>query len=192
MKLSRADSIRTQTRSWRSIVAIVAIVFLTLTGCSSEVTETAQNADEAVAAFECPAEAERKFAKTRFVADIAIAAGTFHRYIYRPYKEGKFEEGAEGRWTALAKAAGIAALDAKLVSNAIENAKADPTLCSALGEPLVRLQFHLNRAKSELVSGDMTTIASIDSLIDQVKNLSGEKGMNIQEIEDENQAITEP
>ena len=39
----------------------------------------------------------QSFAKTKFVADVAIAGGAFKRYIYTPAKDGKFKKGANGR-----------------------------------------------------------------------------------------------
>jgi hypothetical protein len=46
-----------------------------------------------------------KFAKTKFVIDAGLAFGAFKRYIYDPYKAGKFKKGAQGRKTAFIKAA---------------------------------------------------------------------------------------
>ena len=36
-----------------------------------------------------------KFAKTKFVADAALAGGAFKRYIYTPAKDGKLKKGAK-------------------------------------------------------------------------------------------------
>jgi len=44
------------------------------------------------------------FAKTKFILHGALAYGAFHRYIYKPFRAGKFKKGASGQKVALAKA----------------------------------------------------------------------------------------
>jgi hypothetical protein len=58
-----------------------------------------------VATGTCPTSSTVKFAKTKFVADAALAGGAFKRYIYTPAKDGKLKKGASGRVLALVKAA---------------------------------------------------------------------------------------
>ena len=38
----------------------------------------------------CPTKNTESFAKTKLLADVAIAGGAFKRYIYTPAKDGKF------------------------------------------------------------------------------------------------------
>jgi len=75
------------------------------------------------------------------------------RYIYQPYQAQKFEKGAAGRRLALVKAAGAAAASAKLLQNASENAKADPTLCKTVAGPLNSLSTTLSGLTSSLGTG---------------------------------------
>ena len=65
----------------------------------------------------------------RLLADLALAYGAFHRYLYRPYQAGMFRKGADGRVKAIIKAGLATAAIIKLLSNAEKNAAADPTLC---------------------------------------------------------------
>ena len=68
----------------------------------------------------------------RFVADVGGSLFLLNRYIVNPYQKGGFTKGADGRTAALIKAGLAAAATAKLVSNARENAGANPTLCKTI------------------------------------------------------------
>lgn len=136
----------------------------------------------------CPTENTRAFAKTRLVADLGLAAGTFHRYIYKPYKAGTFHKGAEGRTLALVKAGATAALDAKLLSNASKNIKANPTLCNALHEPMTQLESKLSALKGQISSGDLSAIESVAPLVSGVVSKATSNGLNVQETTDTSQA----
>src|ERR1700749_2647907 len=87
----------------------------------------AQGASSSAAA--CASAGTRKIPKTRLLADLALTYGAFHRYLYKPYKAGAFHKGADGRIKAIIKAGLATAVIVKLLSNAKENAAADPTLC---------------------------------------------------------------
>jgi len=137
---------------------------------------------------DCPTEATRTFAKTRFVADVGLAAGTFHRWIYKPYQEGAFQQGAQGRRTAIAKAVAVAALDVKLISNAYENVKADPQLCQAIGGPLGRLKDQTTTMKDQITKGDLSSIAATEALVSAVLGSSQKAGLPIEETTDQSKA----
>lgn len=62
------------------------------------------------AAASCPTSNTRSFAKTRFVGDVGLAIGTFHRYLWKPYQAGSFKKGANGRIKALLKGGATVAL----------------------------------------------------------------------------------
>jgi len=36
----------------------------------------------------CPTSNTKSFAKSKFVLHVGLAAGTFHRYLYKPFKAG--------------------------------------------------------------------------------------------------------
>jgi len=152
----------------RRLAALLVMLSLLLAGCggsSSEDTATGAGAsasasasagassDAAAATAACPATSTRSFAKTRFVADVGGAAFLVRRYIYQPYQAQKFTKGASGRRVALLKAAAAAAASAKLLKNASENAKADPTLCKTVAGPLASLNSTLSGLTSSLSTG---------------------------------------
>jgi hypothetical protein len=87
----------------------------------------------------CPTAETKKFAKTEFVADAALAGGAFKRYIYSPAKAGKFRHGAKGKVVALIKAAAAGAFVINRLNAAKVNVENDPTLCKVLIAPLQSL-----------------------------------------------------
>ncbi|HEY6492854.1 MAG TPA: hypothetical protein VIZ43_06235 [Trebonia sp.] len=86
----------------------------------------------------CPTSNTKSFAKTRFVADIALAGGAFKRYIYTPAKAGKFKKGAKGKVTALIKGAAAGAFVVNRLNAAKNAAEANPTLCKLLAQPVAK------------------------------------------------------
>lgn len=149
----------------RRLATLVLLSSLLLTGCGGSDTETVTPAGPGGAATAgsgatvgtdangCPTAATRSFAKTRFAADVGGAAFLINRYLYQPYSAGKFQQGANGRTVALVKAAAAAAASAKLLKNATENAKADPTLCKTLAGPLTQLSTTLDSLTGSLRNG---------------------------------------
>jgi len=147
----------------RRLAALLVLLSLLLAGCGgsssqeqatgsgASASSSGSTADGAAAA--CPTTSTRSFAKTRFVADVGGAAFLVRRYIYQPYQAKTFEKGASGRRVALLKAAAAAAASAKLLKNANENAKADPTLCKSVAGPLTKLTDTLSGLTSSLGTG---------------------------------------
>ena len=133
------------------------------------VTQTASSSTTS-----CAKAGTRKIPKTRLLADLALTYGAFHRYLYNPYKAGSFHQGANGRTKAIIKAGLASAAIVKLLSNAGENAAADPTLCKFVP--------NINNIKSSLsnlankIKGGTASSSEVDgtnSLFDQLKNGSG-------------------
>lgn len=157
-----------------------------LTGCgkkdSSSSTAVASASTSAVdTVAECPTSNTRAFAKTRFVTDVGLAAGTFHRYIYKPYRAGSFAKGADGRTGALVKAGAVALVDYKLVNNAYENVQASPALCKALIVPLGQLKNTMGSMKGQILAGNLGAIATVDSLVKQVESAAASNGAPVSE-----------
>lgn len=142
-------------------------------------TGTASSATSA--ASQCPTSNTRSFAKTRFVGDVGLVAGSFHRYIYKPYQAGSFQKGADGRTKAIAKAGITAAADAKLVNNAYDNVQANPTLCKVLITPLGQLKDAMGGLKGQITSGNLGAIANVNGLVNQVTSKSNANGAQITE-----------
>lgn len=81
----------------------------------------------------CPtAGNERAFAKTRFAVHAGLALGAFHRYIYKPLRNGGFRAGADKRARTFAKAAVAGAFVAHELKVAKGFAEANPTLCNSV------------------------------------------------------------
>ena len=142
---------------------------------------TSNGMTSASAAGSCPTQNTRAFAKTRLVADLGLAAGTFHRYIYKPYKAGAFNKGAHGRTLALIKAAATAAADAKLLANATENIKANPTLCHTLYQPMTGLEARLSGLKNDVGSGNLTSIGSVEAMVSGLIAKATSNGLTVTE-----------
>ena len=127
----------------------------------------------------CPTSNTRSFAKTRFVADVGLAAGTFHHWIYAPYRAGAFTKGAKGRVSALVKAGVVAVVDAKLVDNAYQNVQASPALCRALSAPLRDLKAELASVKGRVLAGDTSALASANTLVQRIESAAASNGASI-------------
>lgn len=155
-----------------SVILIIALLAFTAacSSTSSTVSNAAANATGSnVAAASatpsaCPTSNTKSFAKTRFVADIALAGGAFKRYIYTPAKDGKFKKGADGKTTALIKAAAAGAFTLNRLNAAKNAAEANPTLCKVLAEPIAKFSAAVSaligKAKGGLGSinpGDVTS-----------------------------------
>jgi hypothetical protein len=174
----------------RKTIVIIPIILLALSGCSSKSNDAsvigAQGPTMGAPAASatpaapptpgaCPTTATRKFAKTRFVTNAGLAAGASKRYIYTPYKEGRFKAGAPGhkRATVKAAAAGLFALDQ--FRRAKANAQANPTLCRVLLAPLDKLTSVMSGLTGKLKRGEMdpADIATASSGLEGLRRTAG-------------------
>ncbi|MEU1278959.1 hypothetical protein [Streptomyces sp. NPDC005805] len=125
---------------------------------------------------------QQKFAKTRFVANAGLAAGATYQWIVKPYREGKFAKGAEGRTFALVKAGLAGTFAYNRLKAATENAKGDPLLAKAVApltagiEQLKELGTKLR--KGEAGAGD---VASFESVIKSVKEAGSSAGAPVED-----------
>lgn len=183
----------------RSVLTIVPLllVALLLGGCggstknnSSAATTPSAGASEptagstpstSTAADTCPASTTKSFAKTKFVAHVGLAAGSFHRWIWKPYKAGTFAKGAHGRLKATIKAGLTAAFIAHEVKIASEDVSASPALCKVLKKPLVALGNQLDGLKSKITGGDLSSLDGVNTAIAGVTTLSDKNGAQITE-----------
>ncbi|CAO5191306.1 Lipoprotein [Frankia sp. AiPs1] len=117
--------------------AVLALVLLVGCGPKSSSTSTSGSSVTAAASDSeysgaCPTNGNSKaFAKTRFALHSGLALGAFHRYIYKPLKNGGFKSGADKRKRSMAKAAiaGVFVVHEIKVANGF--ALANPSLCRA-------------------------------------------------------------
>ena len=188
----------------RRLIASSALIPLLLAGCGgaetasplgagpSALSSAAGTAGDAItpgsssapgAAAACPTDNTRAFAKTRFVADLGGSAFLIRRYIYQPYQAGTLTKGADGRTVALVKAAAAAGASVKLLNNATENAKADPTLCKTLAAPLTQLTGQLNGLTSGLTSGNFnpSVVGGLGGAVTGLLGQAGKAGVPVTE-----------
>jgi hypothetical protein len=171
----------------RALVPLLLLA-IALTGCSKSSTSAGDAPGSAASTtFVCPTDNTQSFAKTRFVTNIALAGGTFHRWIWKPYQAGTFASGADGRTLALIKAGLAGAFAAKQLKDATENVKADPALCKAFYQPLSDLTGKLSDLKDKISSGDTTAVQAVQDSVTSLENQSSANGMAI--TEDENASI---
>ncbi|MGW2087956.1 hypothetical protein [Streptomyces sp. NPDC001880] len=124
----------------------------------------------------------QKFAKARFVANAGLAAGATYQWIVKPYREGKFKKGADGRTLALVKAGLAGAFTYNRLKAAVANAKGDPLLSKAVAplaagiEALKGLGEKLR--KGEVSAGD---IGLFESVINGIKSAGSSAGAEVKE-----------
>lgn len=161
----------------------------------SQSASGSNSSDASDASSSCPTDDNTKaFAKTRFVADLGLAAGSFKHWIYNPYKKGSFDKNRKGGIdkTDSLKAAAVAVADYKLLSNALDNAKANPTLCKTVAKPISEAMGKLkNVDKSQIAKGVLTgnvgslaTAAGAFGSIEQAVKGSNDSGNKVTESQD--------
>ena len=119
----------------------------------------------------CPAHNTKSFAKTRFVADAALAGGAFKHWIYTPMKEGKFSKGAHGRVGSIVKAVAAGAFTLNRLNAAKDNAAASPLLCKFTIGPITKLRSAMgtivHQGNHGLGSIDPSTVTSANNVLSQ-------------------------
>jgi hypothetical protein len=170
----------------RVIALVMGLMILlggtTACGSSSSSTQAAAPASQTASSAgtqtaspaSCASVGTRKIPKTRLLADLTLTYGAFHRYLYKPYKAGAFRKGADGRVKAIIKAGLATAVIVKLLSNAKENAAADPTLCKYVPS-MDNIKASLSTLADKIKGGSATSsdADSTNSLFDQLKNSTG-------------------
>ena len=188
------------TRRTAPLLAALLTVAVMLSGCGGSTTNSgagsngsiqsqtqpsavstggASSAPTGGAAGQCPTSNTKDFAKTRFVLHAAEAFGVFHRYLYKPYRNGAFAKGSSGRIRTFVKA-GLAVLFIKRqVRLASEDVQANPTLCNAISAPLSQIRNTLSGAVDQLKSGDTSGIEGLNSVISGVQGSAARHGISV-------------
>ncbi len=119
-------------------------------------------------------------AKTKFVLHAGLAFGAFHRYIYKPYREGKFSGGLLHHKLATIKAALAAGFAYHEVKLALQDARSSKLLSKALA-PLLALQTKLSALAAGLKHGqvDGGAIASANANAGQTSRAGAGAGQPI-------------
>ncbi len=173
------------------LVALASACHSSSTAASSTSAPASVSASSTVstatASGGCPASNTTTFAKTKFVLHVGLAAGTFHRYIYKPFRAGGFRSGAHGRIRALLKAGATALFDEHEVRKAIQDVKASPALCKVLIAPLSALDSKFEAIKAKISGGDTGGLADANNAVAAVSSRSAQGGAPITESTDESQ-----
>lgn len=142
-------------------IVMIALALLVGAGCGSKSNNGVSAGSNAPATQTTQT---THLAKTKFVLHAGLAFGAFHRYIYRPLKEGKFRGGLLHHKLATAKAALAAAFAYHEVKLALNDARSSKLLSTLLA-PLLALQDRLNSLTGGLRHGsvDQTAIDSAQS-----------------------------
>jgi hypothetical protein len=110
------------------------------------------------------------FAKTKFVLHAGLAFGAFHRYIYKPFKQGAFRQGAHGRIKAFVKGAAAALFTYHEVKIALKDARSSKLL-SKLVSPLTALQARFAGLRGKLKGGKLDPSGDIAAANGEVESL---------------------
>ena len=167
-----------------SIVLVIALLAFTAacSSSSSTVNNASANSSASVVAAAtpgaCPTKNTKSFAKTKFVADVALAGGAFKRYIYSPAKAGKFKKGASGKVLALVKAAAAGAFTINRLNAAKNAAQANPTLCKLLAAPIAKFSAAVTGLVSKAKSGsiDPSDVNSGNGFLDDLHGAASQGG----------------
>jgi hypothetical protein len=142
---------------------------------------TPQKSDMVAAPTPSPSVEERKLAKTRFVADAALAAGATYHWIVKPYKEGKFKKHHPGRTMAIGKAGLAGAFAYNRLKAAVHNAEADPALSKALA-PLFASIEALKELPHKLHGNSAgSAVNNYDDVISKVKDAGSSAGAEVKD-----------
>jgi hypothetical protein len=130
----------------------------------------------------CPTGNTTSFAKTKFVLHTGLAFGAFHRYLYKPFRAGTFTGGSKVHRVVVFGKAGAAALFIKReVRLAVEDVKANPTLCNTLVAPLSSLGDGISGVVTKLKGGDTTAIADAEKGVTAIESAASSGGATIVE-----------
>ena len=180
-----------------TLMALLLAAVLAFAGCGKSSTSTTSGSGANTPATtgsvsgsgttpECPTSNTTSFAKTKFVLHTGLAFGTFHRYIYKPLKNGGFKKGANGRISAFLKAGATALFMKREIRLASEDVKANPTLCRTIAAPLSRLAASIGGAVTKLKGGDPSGVEDANTQISDLTSKSAAGGAPITERTDEN------
>jgi hypothetical protein len=148
------------------------------TNGASSATGVAAGASASATPMTCPTSNTKSFAKTRFVADVALAGGAFKRYIYTPAKSGKFNKGAHGRVLAFVKAAAAGAFTVNRLEAAKTAAEANPTLCKLLAQPIAKFSSAVSGLIGKAKGGNISAadVESGNGFLSDLHNAASQGG----------------
>jgi hypothetical protein len=166
----------------RRLLASIASVLLfaaVLTGCGTDPIPA--GGPSIASAADCPTSNTTAFARTKFAGHVGLAAGSFHHWIWKPFKAGSLQKGAHHRVIAIAKAVATAAFVQHEIKQAIQDVKASPGLCKAVITPLSELQNAFGNLASTLGTGNFASLAGINASVASLLAVADRNGAQITE-----------
>jgi hypothetical protein len=162
------------------IVCALVPAALLATGCGNDtkvVTGTASNGQQTTRTVP-----DVKFAKTKFVLHTGLAIGAFRRWVYKPWRAGAFQQGADGRTAALVKAAAAGAFTANELRLARRAALSDDRL-RGLGDRMGTLTEKAQGLVPGLKNGNFSVanIAALAAGLGSLTALANQLGVNVKE-----------
>ncbi|MFI8516747.1 hypothetical protein ACIGEZ_02765 [Streptomyces sp. NPDC085481] len=170
-------------RARRALVALFlsGALLATTAACGSDGSQSLTTSSDATPTSSASFEQQR-LAKTRFVANAGLAAGATYQWIIKPYREGKFKKGADGRTFALVKAGLAGAFTYNRLKAAVNNAKGDPLLSKAVA-PLTAGIESLKDLGTKLRKGEAgdADVGAFEDVINNVKDAGKSAGAEVVE-----------
>jgi hypothetical protein len=162
------------------LAAALVAAGLGLSACGGDAkTVTGTNAAGQVTTRTVP---DVKFAKTKFVLHSGLAIGAFNRWIYRPWRAGAFEQGADGRTAALVKAGLAAAFTVNELRLARNAALSDDRL-RGLGDRMTAALDKARQLAPGLADGKVSVsdIAALSAALGTITVLARRLGVDVKE-----------
>lgn len=154
------------------VVCLLVLLVAFIGGCGSSKSSSSSSANGQPPAAQTSGSTAKKthFAKTKFALHAGLAFGAFHRYIYKPFKQGKFSGGLLHHKATLLKGGLAAAFAYHEVKVALADARSSKILSRALS-PLLALQTKLKSLATGLKRGkaDPATITSANADTSQTR-----------------------
>jgi hypothetical protein len=170
----------------RRIVALALVVALgfaagALAACGDDtkvVTDTGSNGQATTQTVP-----DIRFAKTKFVLHAGLAFGAFHRYVYKPFREGKFRSGASGRRRAYVKAGLAGAFAYHELKVARKDALASDTLRRHLIPLIDALTSKFNLITTALKGGSLGSgaVLGAEAALSALKDRAAGDGAEIKD-----------
>jgi len=162
----------------RLFSVVLVTLALAIAGCGSSSSSTTTNSSVAAATTASASTSSGGVNAAKFVLHTGLAFGAFHRYIYKPIKEGKLQNPLSHKLTVV-KATAAAAFMVHEIKLAVASAQGSPSLMKLVA-PLSALAAGVKAAVS---SGTVSpsTLATGSSVIESIKSQAAGAGAPITE-----------
>jgi hypothetical protein len=169
------------TRATTAALLILVLAFASACGSKSS-SSAGSTASGSNTAQNGAGEKNIHLPTAKFLLHAGLAFGAFHRYIYKPFKQGTFSHPLRHK-LALIKAAAATAFVVHEVRLASEDAKASALLRKLLS-PLTALAASVGGLASGLKGGhpDAAALGSANSQVEAIKGAAASQGIPVKEI----------